>query len=47
LRYFGGLTIEETAEVLQQSPATVKRGWALARAWLARELQAGDAAYDA
>lgn len=47
LRYFGGLTIEETAEVLQQSPATVKRGWALARAWLARELQAGGAAHDA
>jgi RNA polymerase sigma factor (TIGR02999 family) len=38
LRYFGGLTIEEVAEVLGQSPATVKRGWALARAWLAREL---------
>ena len=43
LRYFGGLTIEETAEVLGQSPATVKRAWALARAWLARELQGGDA----
>lgn len=43
LRYFGGLTIEETAEVLGQSPATVKRGWALARAWLARELS-GEAA---
>jgi RNA polymerase sigma factor (TIGR02999 family) len=41
LRYFGGLTIEETAEVLGQSPATVKRGWALARAWLARELAGG------
>lgn len=38
LRYFGGLTIEEAAEVLGQSPATVKRGWALARAWLAGEL---------
>lgn len=34
LRYFGGLTIEETAEVLQISPATVKREWAMARAWL-------------
>ena len=34
LRYFGGLTIEETAEVLQISPATVKREWTLARAWL-------------
>ncbi len=38
LRYFGGLTIEEAAEVLGQSPATVKRRWTLARAWLAREL---------
>lgn len=34
LRYFGGLTIEETAEVLQSSPATVKREWTMARAWL-------------
>jgi RNA polymerase sigma factor, TIGR02999 family len=34
LRYFGGLTIEETAEVLKVSPATVKREWATARAWL-------------
>ncbi len=34
LRYFGGLTIEETAEVLKISPATVKREWTLARAWL-------------
>jgi RNA polymerase sigma factor (TIGR02999 family) len=41
LRFFGGLTIEETAEVLGQSPATVKRGWALARAWLKRELEGG------
>lgn len=39
LRFFGGLTIEETAEALGQSPATVKRGWALARAWLKRELE--------
>ncbi|MGH9386545.1 MAG: ECF-type sigma factor [Vicinamibacterales bacterium] len=38
LRYFGGLTIEETAETLETSPATVKRQWALARAWLRREL---------
>jgi RNA polymerase sigma factor (TIGR02999 family) len=38
LRYFGGLTIEETAEVLDVSPATVKREWATARAWLHREL---------
>jgi RNA polymerase sigma factor (TIGR02999 family) len=34
LRYFGGMTIEETAEVLQISPATVKREWTFARAWL-------------
>ena len=38
LRYFGGLTIEETAEVLGISPVTVKRDWALARSWLYREL---------
>lgn len=40
LRYFGGLTIEETSEALGRSPATVKRDWALARAWLHRELTA-------
>lgn len=34
LRYFGGLTIDETADVLGVSPATVKREWAMARAWL-------------
>jgi RNA polymerase sigma-70 factor, ECF subfamily len=39
LRFFGGLTIEETAAVLGVSPATVKRGWALAKAWLRRELE--------
>jgi RNA polymerase sigma factor (TIGR02999 family) len=38
LRYFGGLTIEETGEVLGVSPVTVKRDWAVARAWLFREL---------
>lgn len=38
LRYFGGLSIEETAEVLGVSPITVKRDWATARAWLYREL---------
>ena len=38
LRYFGGLNIDETAEALGVSPATVKREWALARAWLRREL---------
>lgn len=38
LRYFGGLSIEETAAALEVSPMTVKRDWALARAWLYREL---------
>jgi len=38
LRYFGGLTIEETAEVMTSSPATVKREWAMARAWLHQKL---------
>jgi RNA polymerase sigma-70 factor, ECF subfamily len=38
LRYFGGLTIEETADVLAISPATVKRDWVVAKAWLQREL---------
>jgi RNA polymerase sigma factor (TIGR02999 family) len=38
LRFFGGLSIEETAEVVKLSPATVKREWAMARAWLYREL---------
>ena len=38
LRFFGGLTIEETAEVLDVSPATVKREWTTAKFWLLREL---------
>ena len=38
LRFFGGLSIEETAEAVGVSPATIKREWALARAWLKREL---------
>jgi RNA polymerase sigma factor (TIGR02999 family) len=37
-RFFGGMSIEETAEALELSPATVKREWAVARAWLNREL---------
>jgi RNA polymerase sigma factor (TIGR02999 family) len=41
LRYFTGLGIEETAEALNISPATVKREWAMARAWLKRELGEG------
>lgn len=40
LRYFGGLTIEETAGVLGVSPATVKRSWTVAKAWLRKELDA-------
>lgn len=40
LRYFGGLSIEETAETLKISAVTVTRDWQLARAWLARELGA-------
>jgi RNA polymerase sigma factor (TIGR02999 family) len=42
LRYFAGFSIEETADALGISPATLKRRWSLARAWLFREL-AGDA----
>jgi RNA polymerase sigma factor (TIGR02999 family) len=38
LRYFGGLSIEETAEVLGKSPATVKRAWSTARLWLYQQL---------
>jgi RNA polymerase sigma factor (TIGR02999 family) len=38
-RFFGGMSIEETAEALGVSPATVKRDWSMAQAWLHRELQ--------
>ena len=38
LRFFGGLSVEETADVLQVSPDTVKRDWRLAKLWLLREL---------
>jgi RNA polymerase sigma factor (TIGR02999 family) len=38
LRYFGGLSVEETAEVLKISPVTVMRDWNIAKAWLAREM---------
>lgn len=44
LRFFGGLSIEETSEVLELSPATVKREWATARLWLQRELRRGQPA---
>ena len=39
MRFFGGLTVEETAEVLKVSPETVMRDWSLAKAWLLRELR--------
>jgi len=39
LRFFGGLSVEETAEVLQIAPRTVKRDWRVARAWLHREVR--------
>jgi RNA polymerase sigma factor (TIGR02999 family) len=45
LRYFGGLTIEETAEAMGTSPATVKRDWHSARAWLLTELGGTPAAW--
>lgn len=41
LRFFGGLTLEETATVLDVSPATVKREWAIAKGWLYRALTGG------
>jgi len=41
LRFFGGLTVEETAKVLKVSPETVQRDWKLAKAWLLRELSGG------
>jgi RNA polymerase sigma-70 factor, ECF subfamily len=39
LRFFGGLTVEETADVLHSSPATIKRSWSVAKAWLKREME--------
>ena len=41
MRFFGGLSVEETAEVLRVSPATVKRDWSIAKLWLCRELGGG------
>jgi RNA polymerase sigma factor (TIGR02999 family) len=41
LRFFAGLSIEETAEVLRVSPDTVKRDWRMAKLWLLRQLEAG------
>jgi len=42
LRFFGGLTLEETAHVLGVSADTVDRDWKLAKAWLLREMRGGD-----
>jgi RNA polymerase sigma factor (TIGR02999 family) len=42
LRFFAGLTVDETAQALDVAPITVKRDWAYARAWLYRELQGGE-----
>jgi len=42
LRFFAGLTVEETAAVLDISPATVKRDWSMARAWLSRQIRRGE-----
>jgi len=42
LRFFGGLTVEETAEVLRISPESVMRDWRLAKSWLAREITRGE-----
>jgi RNA polymerase sigma factor (TIGR02999 family) len=41
MRFFGGMTVEETAEALHVSPDTVKRDWRLAKLWLLRELEVG------
>ncbi len=41
MRYFGGLSVEECGEALGISPATVKRDWTVARAWLKRTLESG------
>ena len=43
MRFFGGLSVEETAEVLKVSPVTVKRDWSTAKLWLCRELAGGAA----
>lgn len=43
LRFFGGLSIEETAAALEVSPGTVMRDWTLAKAWLQREMSRGNA----
>jgi DNA-directed RNA polymerase specialized sigma24 family protein len=46
LRFFGGLTVEETAEVLKVSRRTVLADWSMAKAWLLRELEGSDSSGD-
>jgi DNA-directed RNA polymerase specialized sigma24 family protein len=46
LRFFGGLSIEETGEALRVSPDTVKRDWRFAKLWLLRELKASEETLD-
>jgi RNA polymerase sigma-70 factor (ECF subfamily) len=46
LRFFGGLTVDETAEVMKLSPITIKREWRVARAWLYREISGETLAVD-
>ena len=41
LRYFGGLSVEETADAMAISPRTVKRDWAMAKAWMKTQLESG------
>jgi RNA polymerase sigma factor (sigma-70 family) len=41
MRYFGGLSVEETAEALGVSPRTVKRDWSVAKGWMHAELSGG------
>lgn len=47
LRFFAGLNVEETAAVLDISPATVKRDWSMARAWLSRQIKRGEGGHKA
>jgi DNA-directed RNA polymerase specialized sigma24 family protein len=42
MRFFGGMSIEDTAAALGIAPATVKRDWDFARAWLARDMSTGE-----
>jgi RNA polymerase sigma factor (TIGR02999 family) len=46
MRFFGGLSVDETAEVLKISPVTVRRDWTIAKAWLYRELTGSSKASD-